>query len=43
MDEKSKRVLKIYKKLGESNVSDDNHDSTQEPFYMFDKKKYFSP
>ena len=41
MDKKSERVLKIYKKLENSKISNDDHDSTQEPFYMFDKKNDF--
>jgi hypothetical protein len=42
MNEKSERILKIYKKLEKAKVSDDDHDSTQEPFYMFDKKSDFT-
>ena len=30
MDKKSERVLKIYKKLENSKISNDDHDSTQE-------------
>lgn len=38
---KEKHIRKIYNVLSKSKVSDDEYDSTQIPFYLFDKKNDF--